>query len=143
MFLTTSGTPFWTPKDCENITAAAATSGGMTAWSDKEKEVLTVLGEGQGQNKSSSVGVGVGVRSSGTWPLSPMSLRTLADKSETLSSFGFLKTPTTTTPSRSSLVDWYSGLAPMGQSVHAIEVRSHGLTCSPTPFTHHLSSPLL
>ena len=120
MFLA-SGTPFWAPKDCENITAAAAaastaSSGSAVAvWSDKEKEMLALLGQGSNNNSSSAAGI------SGIGPLSSMSLRTLTDKSETLRSFGFLKTPPDTS-SRTSLIDWYSGLAPMGQSVHAIEV---------------------
>ena len=190
MFLA-SGTPFWAPKDCENITNAASASGGGSAsagaggasgsagasggsasagtvWSDKEKEVLATLGQGQHNNNSSGaasamsagasggatvsvIGGGSGV--SGPWPLSPLSLRALADKSETLRSFGFLKTPpgTQSPPSSSSsssyssssksssslsssggsLVDWYSGLAPMGQSVHAIEVKH-------THYKHHI-----
>ena len=118
MFLA-SGTPFWAPKDCENITAAAVAGGAnaATTWSDKEKEMLAILGQGQSSNNSARSGGGV----NGIGPLTPMSLQTLADKSEILRTFGFLKTPADTS-SRTSLIDWYSGLAPMGQSVHAIEV---------------------
>ena len=64
----------------------------MAVWSEKEKEVLAVLGQGQNNNSTTSTsGAGVSVSVSSTWPLSPSSLRTLADKSETLRSFGFLK----------------------------------------------------
>ena len=75
-----SGTPHWTPKDCENVTARAVGERPGTSWRGVPLGTPTTNGSAPAALAASA----------GAVP-SPDALRVAADQSDTLRSFAFLK----------------------------------------------------